>query len=67
MYVSVPYVKCKTKKCGEMILIDKPFASGEVRQLCCRRGHTNRYDAHNIDTRTEKAKKAKVSGLKPWC
>jgi hypothetical protein len=64
MYVTVPYVKCKTKKCGETIIIDKPFASGEVRPLRCRRGHTNQYDASNIDTRTAKATKG--SGLKPW-
>jgi len=64
MYVTVPYVKCKTKKCGEMIPTDQPIASGQTRDLRCPRGHTNKYDASNVDTRTAKATKG--SRLKPW-
>ena len=66
MFVTVQYVKCKTKKCGEAIVIDKPLAPGEVRELRCSRGHTNRYDASAIDTRTEKATKESRPNLKRW-
>jgi len=66
MFVTIQYVKCKAKKCGEAIVVDKPLAPGEARELRCRRGHTNRYGASAIDTRTEKAAKRSYTNLKRW-
>jgi hypothetical protein len=64
MYVTVYYVKCKTKKCGETVAIEQPFAPDETWELQCRRGHTNRYECSCIEPRTAKARKR--SGPKVW-
>ena len=57
MYTTVFRVKCKTRKCGKAIVIDKPFAQGEVRELKCSQGHLNKYDQSNLETRTAIAQK----------
>jgi hypothetical protein len=64
MNVTVLYVKCKTKKCGEVIAVDKKIASDETFELQCRRGHAHKYDRSGIQPRTAKAWKG--SGLTVW-
>ncbi len=54
MYVTVLYVKCKTRKCGETISVGRSFASGETRNLQCRIGHTNTYGESSVKHRTAK-------------
>jgi hypothetical protein len=64
MYVTLYYVKCKTKKCGDRIPVDKTFPPDETPELQCRRGHTNKYDRSCLESQTAKARKG--SGLKVW-
>jgi len=55
--MTVLHVKCKTKKCGKPIPVDRPFASGETRDLKCPVGHSNRYGASSVEPRTAKIMK----------
>ncbi len=55
MYVTIQYVKCKTKKCGETIALDKPFQAGETRELKCSRAHENKYDSSAVRIRNVRA------------
>jgi hypothetical protein len=64
MYVTIHYVKCKTRKCGETIPLEKLFESGETRELLCRRGHANEYDGSCAKRRT--VKPLKGLGVKKW-
>jgi hypothetical protein len=56
MYVTLLQVKCKTRKCGQTIPVDKLLASDEVRRLSCAAGHENNYRESDLQTRTEKIK-----------